>query len=81
MSEVDGNLNYLLGKLGLVTQEFNAIKHGLGDALDNIRSSFAVVQSKIKGNVFFFPYFRFSRITAFFLFRCWTWATSNSFIR
>lgn len=48
MSEVDENLNYLLGKLSLVTHEFNQIKSGLGEALDNIRTSFQVVQSKVK---------------------------------
>ncbi|KAI5754475.1 hypothetical protein M8J77_008860 [Diaphorina citri] len=48
MGEVDENLNYLLGKLSLVTHEFNQIKSGLGEALDNIRSSFQVVQSKVK---------------------------------
>lgn len=48
MSEVDENLNYLLGRLSLVTQEFNQIKTGLGDALDNIRSSFHTVRDKVK---------------------------------
>uniref|UniRef100_A0A1B0DJA5 Uncharacterized protein n=2 Tax=Phlebotomus papatasi TaxID=29031 RepID=A0A1B0DJA5_PHLPP len=48
MTEVDSNLNYLLGRLSLVTQEFNQIKLGLGDALDKIRSSFMTVQDKIK---------------------------------
>lgn len=48
MSEVDENLNYLLGRLSLVTQEFNQIKTGLGTALDNIRSSFHAVQDKLK---------------------------------
>lgn len=48
MAEVDANLNYLLGRLSLVTQEFNQIKTGLGSALDNIRSSFLIVQNKIQ---------------------------------
>lgn len=48
MAEVDSNLNYLLGRLSLVTQEFNQIKEGLGSALDNIKSSFQIVQSKIE---------------------------------
>ncbi|RZF45919.1 hypothetical protein LSTR_LSTR008296 [Laodelphax striatellus] len=48
MSEVDDNLNYLLGRLSLVTHEFNQIKSGLGAALDNIRSSFMEVQSRVK---------------------------------
>ncbi|KAH0950863.1 hypothetical protein HN011_008744 [Eciton burchellii] len=46
MAEVDENLNYLLGRLSLVTQEFNQIKIGLGTALDNIKASFKVVQEK-----------------------------------
>ncbi len=48
MGEVDENLNYLLGRLSLVTQEFNQIKVGLGEALENIRSSFHTVQTKVK---------------------------------
>ncbi|XP_029052429.1 centromere-associated protein E isoform X2 [Osmia bicornis bicornis] len=46
MREVDENLNYLLGRLSLVTQEFNQIKTGLGNALDNIKASFKEVQEK-----------------------------------
>lgn len=46
MREVDENLNYLLGRLSLVTQEFNQIKTGLGSALDNIKASFKEVQDK-----------------------------------
>lgn len=53
MAEVDSNLNYLLGRLSLVTQEFNQIKNGLGSALDNIRNSFQIVQSKIQGKIQF----------------------------
>ncbi|KAL1122060.1 hypothetical protein AAG570_003466 [Ranatra chinensis] len=48
ITEVDDNLNYLLGKLSLVTQEFNQIKSALANALDNIRNSFQSVQQKIK---------------------------------
>lgn len=48
MSEVEENLNHLMGRLSLVTQEFNRIKSGLGKALDEIRASFIAVQSKVK---------------------------------
>lgn len=44
MSEVDDNLNYLLGRLSLVTQEFKEIKIGLGDALESIRIGLKTVQ-------------------------------------
>lgn len=44
MSEVDENLNYLLGRLSLVTQEFKEIKIGLGEALENIRIGLQTVQ-------------------------------------
>jgi len=44
MSEVDENLNYLLGRLSLVTQEFKEIKIGLGEALESIRVGLQTVQ-------------------------------------
>ncbi|XP_049875844.1 putative leucine-rich repeat-containing protein DDB_G0290503 [Pectinophora gossypiella] len=47
MTEVDDNLNYLLGRLSLVAQEFNQIKTGLGDALDKVKASFLTVQSRL----------------------------------
>lgn len=40
MGEVDDNLNYLLGRMSLVVQEFNMIKTGLGDALVSLKDSF-----------------------------------------
>lgn len=48
MVEVDENMNYLLGRLSLVSQEFNEIRTGLGKALDAVRSSFKEVQNKLK---------------------------------
>ncbi|XP_019881511.1 uncharacterized protein LOC109609304 [Aethina tumida] len=48
MEEVDENLNYLMGRLSLVTHEFDQIRTGLGKALDQIRGSFKAVQDKVK---------------------------------
>lgn len=48
MSEVDDNLNYLLGRLSLVTQEFNQIKTGLGEALEKAKSGLNTVQAKLE---------------------------------
>merc|ERR1711962_1022610 len=36
MTEVDENLNYMLGQLSLVVQEFNQVKTGLGEAMEGI---------------------------------------------
>merc|ERR1712130_677619 len=35
-SEVDDNLNYMLGQLSLVVSEFNQVKTGLGEAMEGI---------------------------------------------
>ncbi|XP_059048751.1 collectin-12 [Achroia grisella] len=48
MSEVDENLNYLLGRLSLVTQEFNQIKTGLGEALEKAKTGLSTVQAKLE---------------------------------
>ncbi|KAF4520503.1 hypothetical protein B566_EDAN004828 [Ephemera danica] len=48
MGEVDDNLNYLLGRLSLVTQEFNMIKAGLGEALDQARHDFVTLQESLQ---------------------------------
>ena len=46
MNEVDDHLNYLLGRLSLVVQEFNQVRGGLGEALESLRSGLAVTGSK-----------------------------------
>ncbi|XP_053611090.1 uncharacterized protein LOC128675603 [Plodia interpunctella] len=48
MSEVDDNLNYLLGRLSLVTQEFSQIKIGLGEALEKAKTGLSTVQAKLE---------------------------------
>nr|XP_015837908.1 PREDICTED: interaptin [Tribolium castaneum] len=47
ITEVDENLNFLLGKLSLVSQEFNQIKTGLGKALDEMRATYKTVREKV----------------------------------
>ena len=39
MGEVDENLNYLLGRMSLVVQEFNMVRGGLGTALQSLKDS------------------------------------------
>jgi hypothetical protein len=38
VNEVDDHLNFLLGRLSLVVQEFNQVRGGLGEALESLRS-------------------------------------------
>lgn len=49
MGEVDDNLNYLLGRLSLVTQEFSQIKTGLGEALDKAKTTLHDVKPESAG--------------------------------
>ncbi|CAH0725568.1 unnamed protein product, partial [Brenthis ino] len=48
MTEMDDNLNYLLGRLSLVTQEFSQIKTGLGEALEKAKTSLSAVKKEIE---------------------------------
>ena len=46
VNEVDDHLNYLLGRLSLVVQEFNQVRGGLGEALESLRSGLAITGQK-----------------------------------
>lgn len=47
MIDMDTNLNFLLGKLGLMSTEFANIKQDLANALDDLRNSFQLVQEQM----------------------------------
>jgi len=46
MTEVDENLNYMLGQLSLVVQEFNQVKTGLGEAMSGIGDELLELKEK-----------------------------------
>jgi len=46
MTEVDENLNYMLGQLSLVVQEFNQVKTGLGEAMEGIGDDLLELKTK-----------------------------------
>jgi len=46
MTEVDDNLNYMLGQLSLVVQEFNQVKTGLGKAMEGIGDELLELKTK-----------------------------------
>ncbi|XP_044758281.1 paramyosin, long form isoform X2 [Coccinella septempunctata] len=48
ITELDENLNFLMGKLMLVSHEFNQIKTGLSKSLDEIKGTLNAVQDKVK---------------------------------
>ncbi|XP_052854520.1 LOW QUALITY PROTEIN: uncharacterized protein LOC128263486 [Drosophila gunungcola] len=47
MIDMDENLNFLLGKLSLMSSEFANIKKGLADSLEDLRNSFHVIHERM----------------------------------
>ncbi|KAH8293117.1 hypothetical protein KR044_005418 [Drosophila immigrans] len=47
MIDMDDNLNYLLGKLSLMSSEFANIKKGLADSLMDLRNSFQMIHERM----------------------------------
>lgn len=50
MVDVDSNLNYMLGQLSLVVQEFNQVKTGLSDAMTGIGDEIKEYQGQEESN-------------------------------
>ncbi|EDW04314.1 GH13899, partial [Drosophila grimshawi] len=47
MMDMDGNLNFLLGRLSLMSSEFANIKKGLADSLNDLRNSFQMIHERM----------------------------------
>lgn len=47
IEQMNENVNYLIGRLSVMNQEFGSIKLGLGESLDDLRKTFSALQGKM----------------------------------